>query len=195
MSSLAKSFLFFLIIVTGAFLWVWRPGQSTAVPANPITAHASNQPQAQTVDNLDGTLHLIMQGVKNSDGTTTYSFTVRDSQSGKTTPILTKTTADTMAIPGNAWSPNNAYVFLAYREGENETFFVVKADGQPFASGDQYLDIRALWTARAMDLTLGSATGWAGNDLIVLATRKPDGTDGPHYWFVVSSRGFMLLSR
>ncbi len=146
--------------------------------------------------NLDGSKKLTLKTQRQTDGTTTSIVTAsnRDGTDEKT--LLTKTLASGASLElHNSWAPADAYVFVEERSNGSQRFLVLKSSGEPFAKGEEYLDITALFAARETGYAFRDATGWASETLLIIRTSKEDGTNGPSFWFEVPSRAFIQLAR
>lgn len=156
-------------------------------------------PEVQTMEvhSSDGTMKLVMRAEPGKDDVTTYTFTASDISGGNPKQLLTKTYSGgtTMGIPYTSWSPDNKLVFVQINNGSAATYLVLKADGTPFAGGDQLLNVNDFWTASKNQYTIRTVTGWASGDLLIVYTTKDDGTNGPAFWFVTESHNFLQLAR
>lgn len=142
------------------------------------------------VHSIDGTLKLIMRILTLQGDTKTYSFFVADIYGNNERSLFAKTLNKntTMMIPENSWSPDNKYVFIRQNQADLFEIFVLKANGEVFASGQQYLDVISLFAQRKMKYSIIDVTGWDSSVLLHIRTT------GPNYWFDVTSSAFMQLS-
>lgn len=144
----------------------------------------------------DGTNKLTMTVTTNKNKTKTYVFTV--SKTGDSVPqqIFNSTLpdTDTMSLPFNSWSPDNAYVFIQQIISGKNGVLIFNANGQPFPVGDKYLDVKTIFTAKNTNNTYDEATGWASETLLIINTLNSDGSKGPSYWFEVPSKAIIRLS-
>ena len=96
-------------------------------------------------------------------------------------------------IPFNTWSPDNKYFFI-----KNKDFLVFKASGKEFGlepNNKASLDINNYFLAKEIPYNLHDVTGWAApNLLIVTTTEIGEETEGPSYWFDITSQNFIRLS-
>jgi hypothetical protein len=131
----------------------------------------------------DGTQTVSIQTVQSKLGTQTDNImTVGSSQ-----PVYSKTLAagEALSIPYNTWSPDNTYFFLLDNTGSTQKVMVFRGNGQPFANGQSYLDLTQAYTNYGSSDTFDQATGWAADNLIIINTTAPDGSQGTSYWFGV----------
>lgn len=144
----------------------------------------------------DGTKTLVMKTQPSHGGLTTYSFSVNTSATASGQVIYKKTVdAKTLlSIPFNAWSPDDKYFFIHEQTGLDIQTFVFKATGELFPDGQLYLDINALYTQKNAIYTLSQVTGWAAPTLLIINTKKADGTVGPSFWFDISRKALIRLT-
>lgn len=144
----------------------------------------------------DGSRKVIMKETQNPDDTLTYNFSVSDGNGANEQDIFTKTVSSikTMAIPFNAWSPDNKYFFIQENAGTGKSVLVFEGSGGTFPTGEIYLDAVDLFTKANNGNSFGEATGWASETLIIINTLKPDNSKGPSYWFEVPSSQIIQLS-
>lgn len=165
---------------------------SIQIPTEVITSKITVSSQISP----DGTKKVIMKVTQNPDNTKTYDFSVSDENGANEQYSFTKTldSSRSMAIPFNAWSPDNKYFFTEQNTGGNKNAFVFKATGAPFADAETYLDATDLFKQKNTGNNFSEATGWASESLIIINTTKPDSTKGPSYWFEVPSKAIIQLS-
>jgi len=171
---------------------------STAqIPQNIPIVEQSNASviQDSEVKTPDGSLKLVMH-VDTKNRTKTYTFTVSDINGNNAHPVLTKTiTSGDMSLPVNSWSPDNKYVFIQDNENGINGILVLKASGESFANGQQYLDVTSLFSQHITNYSFQEATGWAAPGLLIVETTDNNtGTRGVSYWFEISSQGFIQLA-
>ena len=154
------------------------------------------KPTNYTWSSSDGQKKMTMTTTINANATKLYSFTVTDTQTNSDTQIFTKTVlaSSTMAIPYNAFSPDDSYVFLTQIDENMTHYFVFKTSGEAFANGEKYFDVTPLFAAYTSDYTLSEVTGWADPSLLILNTKTPENKQGPSFWFDVGSKSFTQLS-
>src|SRR5260221_5733586 len=113
---------------------------SAVIPqgAPPVTP----TPQVSRVTSSDGTMQLSMQ-TQNNTKATTYSFFTSDATGNTKKLIFQKSvaTSGSMSLPANSWSTDNAYVFIAEKDTDGQHVLVLKASGELFANGQQFLDV------------------------------------------------------
>lgn len=202
--NIAIPVLLFVLIAIGVLIVINTklnlspmPGRANA-PQPPSIVEKLLKP-VQEIDehNPDGTMKLIMHSERQTDGSTIYTFFISDIDGGNKKLIFTKTAPKdmSMAIHHNSFSPDNKLVLIEEHNGTAINYFVLKASGEPFANGQQYLDIRDLYTEKKIQYTFDDVTGWAGPTLAIVRTKKEDNSRGPAFWFVTDSRAFLQLAR
>jgi hypothetical protein len=201
-TSLAKAFILFLLVITLAGVVVFQSHVVTTQTAQatsadvvvPVTTPTPTPTDSKTPSS-DGTKVLYMRSARQTDGMVTYTvFSANASGAGEHL-LFSKTIAGgALEIPQNAWSPDDSYIFVRQQATAADTYYVLKSGGDPFAGGEQYLDVNSLWTQRNTGFTLRDATGWASGTLLILYTTKADGTKGPAYWFEAPSKAFIQLA-
>lgn len=193
-----------IFIVTGVVIVVntkrtvsTPPGQAASPNKSPLFPAPTPAPTETEEHNPDGTMKLIMHWDKNDGNTTIYTFFTSDIDGGNKKLIFTKTEPKdvTMTIHHNSFSPDNKLVIIEEHSGSNIDYFVLKVNGEPFASGSQFLNINALYTDKNIKYTFRDVTGWAGNTLAIVRTNNEDGSKGPSFWFVTDSKAFLQLIR
>lgn len=144
----------------------------------------------------DGKKEVIMKMTENNDGTTAYDFSTADENGANEKLIFTKVldSQKNMAIPFNAWSPDNQYFFVQENAGANKNALVFKATGTPFADANIYLDVSNIFAGKNTGSNFKEATGWASESLIIFNTTKQNNIKGPSYWFEVPSQAIIQLS-
>jgi hypothetical protein len=139
---------------------------------------------------------LMLRTTYKSDGTTEYSFIVADISGGNSRVLFDKTlpTGASMGLPYNSWDPTDTYLFLEEHNSGAVDYLVLKADGTPFADGNQYIDVGAVWVNKNVGYTIRTATGWASGTLLIIYTSKDDGSKGPAFWFEIPSTAILQLA-
>ena len=203
---LAKGFILFtLLLLLGIVITVYTQSRTlTPAKAAPIRANSfSPAPTTSTgtktveteVNSAKADQKLKLWATPGKDGTTTYAFTITD-LNGKPRSLLTKTLGPgaIMSLPWNAWDPTDTYVFVDEKDGSVQNYYVLRADGSSFASGDKLIDVGSIWRSRNLGLTIREATGWASGTLLIIYTSKDDGSKGPPYWFEIPSTATIQLA-
>ena len=206
-NTLLKSFvLFILLLLLGIAITVYTQSKTLApakaasvsthpavlVPPKPVAAKV----QETTVDSAKADQKLVLRSVPRQNGTTTYSFLITNFDGGSPRTLLTKTLGPraTMSLPWNSWDPTDTYIFVGEKEGSVQNYYVLRADGSSFASGDKLIDVGSIWRSRNLGLTIREATGWASGTLLIIYTSKDDGSKGPPYWFEIPSTATIQLA-
>lgn len=142
------------------------------------------------VHSVDGTLKLILRTEPLQDGTKKYSFFIADIHGNNERLLFTKILDKniTMIIPSNTWSPDNKYVFIRQNNVGSFETFVLKANGDAFVNGKQYLDVVSLSIERKLKYAITDVTGWDSPTLLHVKT------SGPNFWFEVTSSAFIQLA-
>lgn len=195
--------VFFIIIaIFLSSYFVWRNNQNFQ-----NLSRASTPPQKIIVPSLnpilkietasqispDGTKKLNMKKTHNSDGTSTFVFTVMDGTGGGEHALYTAKVQnqDNLSVHFNTWSPDNKYLFI--QKNENGAL-VFKANGEPITDDQTYFDVGDLFTDKIKNVSPREVTGWASPTLLIVNTVKEDNTIGPSYWFEVPSKAILVLS-
>ncbi len=200
--SLFKSFLVFILLVAiGVVITIWYQQRTvlTAEAANPTPTPAlTKQPMVQetSTDSSHADKKLMLRTTLKSDGTTEYSYIVADISGGNPKVFFDKTlqAGASMALPYNSWDPTDTYVFLEEHNSGTVDYLVLKADGTPFADGNQYIDVGAVWANKNVGYTIRTATGWASGTLLIIYTTAGDGSHGPAFWFEIPSTAILQLA-
>ncbi|MBI4096762.1 MAG: hypothetical protein HY425_03545 [Candidatus Levybacteria bacterium] len=165
----------------------------------PVSAPAEAvDPQITVASQIspDGTKKVIMKVTENSDSTKTYDFSVSDENGANEQHIFTKILdlSSSMEIPFNTWSPDNKYLFIREQSENDKKVLVFKADGASFENGETFLDAAAFFKEKNTGNIFEEATGWASETLIIINTKKPDGSKAFSYWFEIPSKSIIQLS-
>lgn len=187
-----------LVITLAAGGLIWKIPREIEVP--PVVQEAPVFiPEIDTgeVHSGDGVMNLTYTSTELEDGSTNYVFRVTKRSDNSQRELFSKTVGAgvKMELSENSWSPDNKQVFVVEKEGGITRYFVYKADGTKYKNGEEFLEILELWGKSGIKYVLRMVTGWEGNDLLGVKTRTSDGSAGPTYWFVVSSRNFMMTRR
>ncbi len=155
---------------------------------------ASEPEQVVEVRSGDGKMSLIRKSLKLGDGSISYSFKVVNNTDNSEKDLFSKTVSPgvTIEIPSNSWSPDNKQLFVEEKNVGVTNYFVYKANGEKYGDFD-YLNVNEYWVKSKNNYKIRVISGWEGNDLLSVKTTNEDGTNGPSFWFVISSRGFLRL--
>ncbi len=159
-----------------------RSGQTTATASQPSP---------------DGAYEIISQTQTNPDTTKMYSFSVSHipNPNQQSQHIFSKTvdSNSSISIPFNTFSPDDKYIFLQDMENSTTNFLVFNVSGQPFANGQQYIDVSHLFKQYTSSYALYAVTGWASNTLLIIETT---GNNAPStsFWFDVTNQSFTPLA-
>lgn len=157
-------------------------------------ASAAEPEKTLEVHSGDGKARLTGISKRQADATTNYTFQVSGEKIDSRV-LFSKTLAagGTIEVPTNSWSPDNKQLFVQENSNGTTTYLVYKSDGSKYKNGEDYLDLSGYWAKSKYKYSIKAVTGWAGNDLLELLTTKEDGSAGPSFWFVTSSRNFLQL--
>jgi hypothetical protein len=165
--------------------------EPTQAPAA-VVVSGPTQTSATSQISSDGTQSVTIQTVQNKLGPQTDNILTANS----TTPVWSKTLGpgETLSIPFNTWSPDNTYFFLLDNTGSAQKVLVFQGNGQPFASGQSYLDLTQAFANYGSSDSFDEASGWAANNLIVILTTAPSGSEGTSYWYGVPDSSITPLA-
>jgi len=163
-----------------------------SVPAEAISPQVSVASQISP----DGTKKVIMKITENSDGTKTYDFSTSDENGTNKQYIFTKTldSLSNMSVPFNTWSPDDKYFFIRESIAGNKGILVFNGSGISFADAESYLEAVDIFNQKNTGNNFDEATGWASETLIIINTKKQDGSKGFSYWFEIPSKAIIPLS-
>lgn len=170
--------------------WYLRKGSSA--PQVPTVVEAK-EGWKKEVRSGDGKIKVVGTNKEMADNKVEYVFRVLDA--GKEVFVFRKVVDSEagMDIPFNSWSPDNKQFFILENDGSGINYLVFKADGATYTTDRSFLDIAEYWNKSKNDYEIKTITGWAGNDLLEVKTIKTDGSNGPSFWFVTSTKGFLRL--
>jgi len=198
--SLLKSFILFVLLVTISVvtaIWYQQRTATTAqASAGQPASKKTNSVQETSVHSSNADKQLILRTTPKSDGMTQYSYIVADISGANQRLLLDKTlpAGAEMKLPDNSWDPTDTYIFLEEHNSGAVDFLVLKASGEPFADGNKYIDVGAVWANKKMEYNIRTATGWASGTLLIIYTSKDDGSRGPAFWFEIPSTAILQLA-
>ena len=171
------------------------PFHIAVAPTETPTPTPTYIPTTETASQIspDGTKKVVVTATKYRDNSHAYAISVDDEPSFYT---ATLSATEKLTIPFNTWSASNRYFFLQEQTNAGPKVLVFQATGEPFSNGQQYLDLTGTFEARTAESgnTFDQATGWAEGNLIIINTKRDDGTQGTSYWYEVPSEGLIPLS-
>ncbi|EKD68126.1 MAG: hypothetical protein ACD_48C00070G0002 [uncultured bacterium] len=171
-----RVFLLIILLISAAVVFIKKPPSNTQTPVSSFIAEAT-VPKETEVKNLDGSKKLVL--------TEEGSVFISDDKSRR---LLYSGT--NLSLPQNAWAPDDNYVFIK----QDATFLVFKTSGEPFAGGEQFLDVVSLFVQKQPERIFKDATGWDGVGLMhVVSDNLPAGRQDTSFWFDVASKGFLQL--
>jgi len=187
--------IFFTIQLSGASKYSSN-GFSFATRALPVPTLVPTKDKTDIteVQSADGTMKLIIK-VTSKAGGQTYTFSVSDIAGLNKKTIFMKTLSKNQSLqaPANSWSIDNKYLFLKEQDDGSLSFFVFKANGEPFANGEDYIDVVPLFSNKESSYRIADITGWDSATLLHIFTISANGAKGPSFWFDVESKTFMML--
>lgn len=142
----------------------------------------------------DGKSTISMKKTATKNVSSTYGFTITDTNGSRLLFVQTIPGVSDMSIPFNAFSPNNAYLFLKESLPDGVHFLIFKASGVAFSDGKLYEDVKPLFDSYTKQYALSDITGWADNTLLIVNTKRPDGSMGPSLWLDATTRHFIPLA-
>jgi len=198
--SLLKYSIFVIIIFIIASFFIFNyQKKEISQPKNNLSQPQEliNQPQKSEVHSSDGIMTLIMQIKQQNDQSQIYSFFVANitGKDKNERLLFTKTIGPKgeMFILLNSWSPDNKHLYLKEKSENGQlNFLVLKASGESFTNGKQYLDIGAILKQKKTESFLYDITGWVSPIFLNVITTDENATKkGPSYWFNVNSGTFL----
>ncbi len=171
----------------------------TAIDANSIETSLPTEiplPESKVSEiSSDGSKKVILKTRQNKDETKSVKLSTEDSGGGEQQVIfdITLEKDKSIIIPYNTWSPDNKYFFIRENTSAGTEIMVFNAKGEPFASGETYLDLTGLFRKQEAGNNFSEATGWASETLIIVNAATKDNTK-ISYWFEVPDKAVMQLS-
>lgn len=157
----------------------------TPIPTQPPSDYIETQPSP------DGSVKIIMHAKPTTTGTE-YTFTTMEDDGNNPHQLYQITQPEgTFSLPFNAWSPDNAYVFIQKNTGEA---YVFTRTGSPIIPDERFFDVREIYSGSERGSRYSTVTGWASPTLLIIRTVNPDGSKGSSYWFEVPSKAIIQLS-
>lgn len=143
----------------------------------------------------DGSKKVISQTIQNRDGSKSVTVSTQDGNGDNGQVIFNNTIekGKSIVIPYNTWSPDNKYFFIQKNTPGGSEIMVFNAKGEPFVSGENYLDLTGLFQKQVTGNNFSEATGWASETLIIV-NGVSKGNTKVSYWFEVPSKAIMQLS-
>lgn len=183
------------------FYWKVNKRSSQVLQIRPTltknTTPVAQKPTKQIVNksSSDGTVSFTETIQMTSDGSTRYTFSTPDAKTNAPQILfdVVENPSSSYSIPDNSWSPDNKQFFIIKTSSTGQTYLVFRADGTSYKNSQKSLDVIDFWSKTKYSSKITEATGWGGNDLLILRTQLADGTRGPDFWFVTSSNGFLQL--
>lgn len=148
------------------------------------------------VHSPDGAWKVVLEKIVKSQVLAKYTIFVAEISGANEKIIFSKTLDENKAIqiPENSWSPDNKYLLLKENDSGKLSFFVLKATGETFTDGKEYIDVVSLFDSKKYGYNLSDITGWDSDILLHIFTVSENGTRGPSFWFDVEGKYFSILS-
>jgi len=161
---------------------------ATPTPSLPSKVETSSQVSP------DGTKTLFMTTTTHTGGSKTYVVSAGSDSQKEQLYTTTLSPSESMSIPFNTWSPDNAYVFLSMSTASGSSALVMRSDGKGFTDSQPFFDIGALFLEKNTGTMYQETTGWASDTLLIINSTSSNGEKGPSYWFEVPSKAIIQLS-
>lgn len=164
-----------------------------AATVSPKPTVVTNNPTVATTSQIssDGTKTVVVTTTQNKNGNQTYLVSINN---GPTVYSETLPAGSSITIPLNTWSVDNTYFFLQKNSESQTQIMVFNGSGQPFANGQAYLDLTGVFGKDEPNADFWEASGWAADNLIIILTKNPDGSEGTSYWFGVPDESVTPLA-
>ena len=181
--------ILFVIVLAGVVVLSYRSGPSSQKSYQNPLSKLPPESQETVVDSPDGTIKLVMTKKKNQNGALIYSFSTKE-ESGKSLKIFEKTATfgEEMSLPQNSFSPDNKYLFIKDTNGYKTDYLVFRVNGEPFSTGEEFINATELFDQKVKGYNLKSLTGWDDPVLMNILT-----VNGPRFWFDITTRSFIQL--
>lgn len=175
--------IFIPIIAIGFFIFFIQKSNTNSIITSdgktafvPLEVSAQEEETSWLAPNGKDMLTLIKE---TNDSQTTYTFTTENGVFYNFTVPGTSL----VSIPFNTWSVDNKHFFIKL----DNNFLVINGNGEALNVNDHF-------TEKYTDLVIEDVTGWAANTLLLVNTKKLDGSLGPSLWFDVTTFKFTQLS-
>lgn len=186
------------LVAIVALVFIQTSPKHLQTPSAPITSQVSQIPKQkiEEVKSSDGTKSLKIVSIEKQAGVTEFQLIVINNQDSTQKIIYTDTFLDNSFLKYslNSWSNDNQKFFIEKVSPTGTSYLVFKADGSNFPDDQPYLNVNDYWSKAHPDLKIATLTGWADKDLIIVYSTKADDSEGPSFWFVVSSKKFLQLA-
>ncbi|HEV2339662.1 MAG TPA: hypothetical protein VGT05_02715 [Patescibacteria group bacterium] len=161
----------------------------------PTTVPVASRSVVTSWISSDGAEKLTMKTTQNLKSTT-YVFMLTNISTNTEKTLFTQILhgESTMSIPFNAFSSDDSYIFLKETLNDGNHYLVFKTSGEPFANGENDLDVTPLFIAYTSSYTINDVTGWASPTLLVVNTKNQNGSTGSSFWFDTTSQRFIQLA-
>lgn len=192
-----------ILVIGGIFLYFLskfdKLNKTVKISSTPTPTSVPLSPQVKEAryPSSDGKKILIVKSTKNTQDTTTYTFSVTAQATLSGQMLFKKSikTPVTLTVPFNAWSPDNQYFFIQEHRGSKVDTFVYKSSGQVFPDGESSRNVNMLFAEKETKFLLKEVTGWAAPTLLLVNTKNIDSEkDGPSFWFDVTKNSVTRLS-
>ncbi|OGM56819.1 hypothetical protein A3A50_03820 [Candidatus Woesebacteria bacterium RIFCSPLOWO2_01_FULL_38_20] len=187
-------FLFFITIATGIVIIGLGRSKKSNVNVTIPEVTLPNIPNVlaapdTTLESPDGKDSLTIQEKIDKES---IKYTITTSLG----LIFTKTVSksDNLSLPFNSWSPDNKYVFIKEVSNGISNFYVLSSSNKPFPNNVKYLNVTESFANKIPDFKLQDITGWAAPTLLIVNSDKNNESQGPSFWFDITSQNFIQLS-
>lgn len=165
-------------------------------PMPSVTEEPRLTQESSSSDTPDGKKSLTLKSQKTGQSPI-YEAYVTETSTGNISQIFSglKKEFSSIQIPYNTWSPDNLYFFLTDTKSSDATdYLVFQASGEPYDDGIQSINLSEYFKQKVPNYVLQEVTGWAAPYLILINVKNLDGSEGPSFWFDVSTRSFQQLT-
>lgn len=188
-------FLISVVAAVSFFFVIQRNNRGLPVvqTTSPLSIPAPERSTSQI--SPDGEKNVVMKITGNGDGTQTYSFFTADVSGANEKYIFSQTLGEgeNMTTPYNTWSPDDKYFFIEENSKSGKKIFVFKGSGEVFSETEGYFEVTGIFKKQNTGNDFEEATGWASETLIIINSKKEDGSRAS-YWFEVPSKAIIPLS-
>lgn len=203
-----ESITFFLLAaligIVYAFYYNHNPKTNTVFSLPVMDSFATPTPTLPPVPKTetfagispDGIKKITMVVTPNKTTSKTYTFTVSnvDSTGSQNIYSINLPIDESMNIPFNAFSPDDAFVFVQHNTRSGDEAFVFRSNGSPMTDTEQYFNAASIFLAKQTGNTYQETTGWASETLLIVNTTQTNGSKGPSYWLEIPSKAVIQLS-
>ena len=192
-----RSFFLLVLVVTvlvSGYLLLNPFKKTSDLVSSPVSKISSEtrayaQDKEEKAYSVDGKKYVTLKK-STQNKTSEYILTLSD---GSELLREVRDESSSLSLPGNTWDPGEEYVFLESSQNGGKTDLLLKTSGENFSDSEKAIDVGKLFNEKKFPYQFKEATGWAGSNLLIIETVNEDKTNGPLYWFEVSSGAFIQL--